>query len=67
MEKSNNEKKKSYYKEGMKLLFDEGENFDNILQVYAEYKDAYATRKNIIDKLHEEIKIIKNRKNKFFL
>ena len=46
----------------MELLFDEGENFDNILQIYAEYKDAYATRKNIIDKLHEEIKIIKKLK-----
>lgn len=59
MEKSNNEKKKSYYKEGINILFDEGENLGNILQVYSEYKDAYATRKNIIDKLHEEIKIIK--------
>lgn len=62
MENANIEKKKNYYKEGMQILFDEGENFENIEQIYAEYKDAFATRKNMVDKLYEEIRIIKKLK-----
>ena len=36
MEESKTDKKKSYYEEGMKMLFQSGENFDNYKQVYEE-------------------------------
>ncbi len=62
MENSSTEKKRNYYKEGMQILFEEGENLKNIEQVYAEYKDAFSTRKNMVDKLYEEIRIIKKLK-----
>ena len=53
------EKTKDYYHEGMKLLFQEGENFENYIQVLDEYKQALAAREHIIDQLYNEIKIIK--------
>lgn len=56
---SNKEKTKDYYKEGMRLLFQEGENFDNYLQILEEYRQALVVREDIIDKLYDEIKIIK--------
>ena len=59
MEKAHTEKKKNYYKEGMEILFEEGENFSNIHKIYHEYQTAYITRKEIVEKLYEEIKIIK--------
>ena len=59
MDKAHSEKKKNYYKEGMEMLFQEGENFENIHKIYHEYQTAYLTRKEIVDKLYEEIKIIK--------
>lgn len=59
MEKAHTEKKKNYYKEGMEILFEEGENFSNIHKIYHEYQTAYLTRKEIVEKLYEEIKIIK--------
>ena len=59
MEKAKNEKKKNYYSEGMKMLFTQGETFENYKDVLEEYKEAYKTRKEVIDKLYEEIKIIK--------
>ena len=58
-EKSKDEKKKNYYAEGMKCLFAQGETFENFKNVLEEYKTAYITRKDIIDKLFNEIKIIK--------
>ena len=59
MNKSNSEKKKNYYKEGMEILFQDGENFNNIHQIYHEYQSAYSIRKDIVQKLYNEIKIIK--------
>lgn len=59
MEEAKNEKKKSYYKEGMRLLFQADENFDNYEQVYSDYKNALTLRSDRIDKLYNEIKIIK--------
>lgn len=56
---SNKEKTKNYYNEGMRLLFQEGENFDNYLQILEEYRQALVVREDIIDKLYDEIKIIK--------
>lgn len=48
------------------MLFQEGENFENIHKIYHEYQTAYLTRKEIVDKLYEEIKIIKNYKYRDF-
>lgn len=56
---SNKEKTKNYYFEGMNLLFQEGENSENYSQVLDEYKQALIVRENIINQLHQEIKIIK--------
>lgn len=58
-EKAKKEKVKNYYAEGMKCLFTQGETFENYKNVLEEYKAAYVTRKDIIDKLYNEIKIIK--------
>lgn len=59
---SNKEKTKEYYHEGMKLLFQEGENFGNFRQVLTEYQQALKNREELIDKLYAEIKIIKKLK-----
>lgn len=59
MNDAKSDKKKSYYKEGMKLLFAADENFDNFKQVYEEYKNALDLRSDRIKKLYDEIKIIK--------
>ena len=58
-EKAKKEKDKNYYAEGMKCLFTQGETFENYKNVLEEYKEAYIVRKDIIDKLFNEIKIIK--------
>ena len=59
MNSAKTEKKKAYYKEGMRLLFQPDENFDNYLQVFEDYKNALNIRTDRIDKLRNEIKIIK--------
>lgn len=51
-----------YYKTGMKLLFQPGEDFDNYKDVLAEYESALVLRQDRIDKLYDEIKIIKKLK-----
>lgn len=56
---SKKEKDKNYYLEGMKQLFEDGENLDNFKQVLQEYKGALVVRQDTIDKLYKEIKIIK--------
>lgn len=62
MENAKKEKDKNYYYEGMKMLFKNNETLDNYLSMYEEYKNAYETRKAIIDNLYKEIKIIKKLK-----
>lgn len=56
---SNKEKTKQYYRDGMRILFAEGETYENYSQILAEYREALITRNNMIDKLYNEIKIIK--------
>ncbi len=53
------EKDKNYYIECMKLLFIQGENINNYKQIISEYEEALANRQNIINKLYDEIDIIK--------
>ncbi len=59
MEEAKTDKKKSYYKEGMRMLFQVDENFDNYRQVYEDYKNALELRSDRVKKLYNEIKIIK--------
>ena len=62
MQTANSEKKRNYYKEGMQMLFQSGENFQNYHQILHEYRDALIVRKNRINDLYNEIKIIKKLK-----
>ena len=59
MEKAKTDKKREYYREGMRLLFQAGENFDNFPEIFKDYKDALEIRTDRVDKLYKEIKIIK--------
>lgn len=58
-EQSKKEKKKEYFAECMKLLFEKGEDFRNYKYILEEYRSAFLKRKEIIDNLFDEIKIIK--------
>ena len=63
MNKAKTEKKKSYYREGMKMLLRQpNETLDNFHSIMAEYENAYNIRKTNIDNLYNEIKIIKKLK-----
>lgn len=56
---SSTEKDKQYYLEGIKLLLKRNETLENFNEIHKEYLDAYSMRKSMIDKLYDEIKIIK--------
>lgn len=58
-EKTKRESQKEYYEACIKSIFETGENFENYKNVLEEYKVAYIKRKEIIDHLFDEIKIIK--------
>ncbi len=62
MNSTSNPKTKEYYKEGMQMLFQAGESFDNYKNVLAEYRDALVLREQRVSDLYKEIKIIKNLK-----
>lgn len=62
MLESKKEKEIDYYKEGMRILFTSGENFDNFEQVLEDYNNAYIVRQKVIEQLYDEIKIIKKLK-----
>ena len=59
MEKAKKEKDKQYYLEGMKMLLKNNETVENIDSIYEEFKEAYKTRKAIIENLYDEIRKIK--------
>ena len=59
MNTAKKQSKKDYYKEGMRMLFADGENFDNYKQILEEYRQALVTRTILVDNLYNEIKIIK--------
>lgn len=61
-QKAKKDKEKEYYREGMRLLFQSGENFDNYEQVLSEYRQAIITREDVKAKLYNEIDIIKKLK-----
>ena len=62
MNKAKKEKDKNYYLEGMKILMKNNETPENYLDYYEQYKNAYETRKAMIENLFNEIKIIKKLK-----
>ena len=62
MNKAKREKDKNYYLEGMKMLMKNNETPENYLDYYEQYKNAYKTRKAMIENLFNEIKIIKKLK-----
>ena len=53
------DKEVDYYREGMRMLFETGEDFDNYKQILDEYRMAVVTREDVKDKLYKEIGIIK--------
>ena len=57
--KAKKEKDVEYYKDGMRMLFSAGENFENYKNVLQDYRDANLARQEVINKLYNEIKIIK--------
>lgn len=57
--KAKREKDQDYYQEGMRMLFSQGEDFENYQQVLAEYREAVILRQDVKEKLEQEIKIIK--------
>ena len=62
MEKAHNENDRVYYFNGIKELLAQGETLENYDQVLEDYKNAYVTRKEGMDKLSEELKAIKKLK-----
>ena len=56
---SNKQKTKDYYHEGMSLLFQPSETMENYEQILSEYKTTLKNKEDIIDRLYQEIKIIK--------
>ena len=58
-EQAKKESKKDYYAECMKLMFEKGEDFRNFKYILEEYRTAFLKRKEIINNLFDEIKIIK--------
>lgn len=59
MHSSKKDKDKEYFLEGMKLLLASGETINNFKDVLEDYKQALLQREEQIQKLNNEIKIIK--------
>lgn len=62
MVKSKSANKKNYYLEYMKIFLKENETVGNFHSVFENYKSAYEIRKQKIDNLYNEVKIIKKLK-----
>ncbi len=62
MEKAKKEKDKNFYLEGIKMLLKANETLENYASLWEEYKNAYQTRKGVVDNLNKEIKAIKKLK-----
>jgi len=56
------EDKKNYYMEYMKIYFQDNENMDNFQDIFEDYKSAYDFKKDAIEHLYDEVKIIKKLK-----
>ena len=62
MIKQKSESKKEYFHEGMKELYDLGENDENYKDILEQYKNAYVAKQEKISQLFQEIKNIKHLK-----
>ena len=62
MEISKKEKDKEYFSEGIKLMLSQGETVDNFKIILNEYHDALNVKEDNVNKLYNEIKIIKKLK-----
>ncbi len=65
IQKKNEAKKQNdilYYEQYIDMLLRSDESVDNFDNLYKEFKDAYDLRKEILENLHKEIKIVKKLK-----
>lgn len=62
MENSKKEKDKEYFSEGIKLMLSQGETVDNFKIILSEYINTLNMKEENVDKLYNEIKIIKKLK-----
>ncbi len=62
MNKANNDKKKQYFLDGMKMYLTGNETVENYSEILNEYNTAYSNKKKDIDHLYDEIRIIKKLK-----
>ena len=62
MDKAKKDKDKQYFLEGIKLLLSDNETIDNFMNVLEEYKSSLNNKNLMIDKLNNEINIIKKLK-----
>ena len=62
MENSKKEKDKEYFSEGIKLMLSQGETVDNFKIILSEYVNTLNMKEENVDKLYNEIKIIKKLK-----
>ncbi len=64
MQKAKKQKDKDYFLEYMKILFEQGENVSNYMQITKEYENALNLKEELVDSLRNEIDIIKSLKVK---
>ena len=65
IQKKNDSKKQNdilYYEQYIDMLLEPNESVDNFENLYQEFKEAYQLRKDMLDNLHKEIKIVKQLK-----
>lgn len=62
MRNAKKEKDKKYFLEGINLMLSQGEDINNFQTILQEYKNALLTKENNVNKLNNEIKIIKKLK-----
>lgn len=62
MQSATRQKKRDYYREGIIMLLQAGEDFQNYHQILEEYRSALVLRQERIEALYNEIKVIKKLK-----
>lgn len=62
MQNAKKDKDKNYFLEGIKLMLSQNETVDNFQIILQEYKNALLNKEDSVDKLYNEIKIIKRLK-----
>ena len=62
MLESKNDEKREYFKQYTEIYLEKGETIDNFKEIESEYQHAYDIRKEKIDNLYNEMKIIKKLK-----